>query len=277
MADLAFVAATGLGWPRAARGWKTLVRDPFQFTLTTGGSLAKLPPTYTSARTRRRAGKAEQTALKTRKSAMNTKRFVWGLVAFALPWPILGCGGGSPPAASAPATTAAAQNDITRTDNSLASTAQPAEVITEFLTALRTGDKEVAEKLLTKTAREETAKHDLTVQPPGSPDIAFEIGVTELVGEPAEEAHVQSTWREPNSEGTQVDFEIIWVLRKQTEGWRIAGMATQLVPDQDPIFLNFEDPGDMLAKWAEADQMATELAEPAVPAVGEADKPGVLR
>jgi hypothetical protein len=208
---------------------------------------------------------------------MNTKRFFRGLVAVVLAWPVIGCGGGAPPAATPPTAPATAQNGTTQPAQPTAAAPEPAEVVTEFLTALRTGDRDVAEKLLTQIARDETAKHELTVQPPGSPEIEFAIGVTELVGEPAEEAHVQSTWREPDSDGTKVDFEIIWVLRKQTDGWRIAGMATQLVPQQDPIFLNFEDPGDMLAKWAEADQLAREPAEPATPAVSEAVKPGALR
>jgi hypothetical protein len=208
---------------------------------------------------------------------MHTKRFFRGLFAVVLAWPVVGCGGGAPPAATPPTSTATAQNNTAPAAQSAVASSNPDEIVKEFLTALRTGDRDVAERLLTQIARDETAKHDLTVQPPGSPEIEFEIGITELVGEPAEEAHVQSTWREPDSDGGKVDFEIIWVLRKQSDGWRIAGMATQLVPEQDPIFLNFEDPSDMLAKWAEADELSRESAEPAAPAVTEAVNSDILR
>ena len=44
-----------------------------------------------------------------------------------------------------------------------------------------------------------------------------------------------------------VSYEIVWALRQQTDGWRIAGMATQVTPAEAPIFLNFEDPDEMLA------------------------------
>ena len=38
------------------------------------------------------------------------------------------------------------------------------------------------------------------------------------------------------------------MLRREPQGWRIAGMATKVFPDQPPLVLNFEDPADMQRK-----------------------------
>ena len=40
--------------------------------------------------------------------------------------------------------------------------------------------------------------------------------------------------------------EITWVLRRETEGWRVGGMVVNALPDWPPTLLNFEDPTDML-------------------------------
>ena len=131
--------------------------------------------------------------------------------------------------------------------------AAPDAIVKAFLDALRSGDAVVAEGLMTDTARSETAKHDLAVQPPGTPEARYQIGKIEFVSEKKDGAHVSSLWTEQNGQGAVTSYEVVWVLRKQPDGWRIAGMATQLVPDQQPVFLNFEDPADMLAKWEAAD------------------------
>lgn len=139
-----------------------------------------------------------------------------------------------------------------------ADSASPSEIVREFLSSLRDGNKRVAEGLLTQRAREETRKRDLAVQPPGTPNAKYEIQGVKYVSEAKTGAHVQSLWMEPDADGSSITYEITWVLRKQSDGWRIAGMATQLVPDERPLFLNFEDPDDMLAKWENADQALNE-------------------
>lgn len=58
---------------------------------------------------------------------------------------------------------------------------------------------------------------------------------------------MSSVWTETYPDGA-ITYEIVWVLRRQAEGWRIAGMALELLPGQPPQFLNFEDPQDMMQK-----------------------------
>lgn len=127
----------------------------------------------------------------------------------------------------------------------------PQDVVHKFLESLRSGDETVASYLLTDKAREETAKHDLVVSPPGTPSAQYQVGAIEL-SDNQNGAYVTSIWTEPDQEGADQAYEIIWVMRKQPEGWRIAGMATEIIPGEMPLFLNFEDPQDMLRKREQA-------------------------
>jgi hypothetical protein len=128
----------------------------------------------------------------------------------------------------------------------------PDRIVESFLQALRDGDDTLAESLLTTKAREETAKRNLAVQPPGTPSANFNIGKVEFVTSDRRGAHVNSVWTETDPQGNTISYEIVWALRQQQEGWRIAGMATQVAQSEPPVFLNFEDPDDMLRKWQDA-------------------------
>ena len=178
----------------------------------------------------------------------------------------VGCGaqaGGDSPQAAAPSQadspSPAPGTDQTPGSGGHAQTADiprdlaPQDVVGKFLDALRSGDENVAAELLTTTARVETAKHDLAVQPPGTPQATYRVGRVEYVTENRDGAHVTSIWTEPAGRGQKESYEIVWVMRHEPRGWRIAGMATEVVPGQAPLFLNFEDPADMLQKWRNAD------------------------
>lgn len=60
-------------------------------------------------------------------------------------------------------------------------------------------------------------------------------------------AHVATEWIDVDETGTEHSDPIIWMARLDN-GWRIAGMATEVFEDQPPLFLNFEDPEDMMRK-----------------------------
>ena len=131
-------------------------------------------------------------------------------------------------------------------------TASPAEVVTFFLDSLRAGDKTNVAATLTKKARQETSREGLVVQPIGTPDAKYEVGTVEYVGSRKDGAHVQSIWTEVDESGEKATYDVIWVLRKQETGWRIAGMATQVAEGEAPEFLNFENPREMLNKIEES-------------------------
>jgi len=129
----------------------------------------------------------------------------------------------------------------------------PDGVVNAFLAALRDGDESLAESLLTAKAREETAKQGLAVHPPGTPSASFQLGETDYVTSDKRGAHVSCTWTEQDGQDDAISYEIVWALRRQVEGWRIAGMATQVTEGGPPVFLNFEDPLEMIDKWHNAE------------------------
>lgn len=118
----------------------------------------------------------------------------------------------------------------------------PDEVVFGFLEAVRVGDVDGANALLTPAALEMTAAHDLVVAPPGSPTASFEVAeVQYVVSEGVRGAHVRSLWSDVSPEGEQATEEVVWVLSEESTGWRIMGMAAQLEAGQEPVFMNFED------------------------------------
>jgi hypothetical protein len=174
---------------------------------------------------------------------------------------LVGCGSKeSTPAASIDAK--GTGESASGTQATAAKVEPPEAVVTAFLESLRNGNDAVAGALLTDVARVETQKHGLKVQPPGTPDMTYQIGQTEMM-EP-NGAHVGSVWTNKLEDGSAESFEVIWVLRRETQGWRIAGMATPAMgPDSDPLFFNFEDPADLLQTWENAEgTLAENEAQP---------------
>jgi len=142
--------------------------------------------------------------------------------------------------------------------------ASPQLIVQNFLAALQLGDDSEISNLLTTKAKEETEKHDLVVRSPGSPNATFEVGGVEMV---SGGAYVTSLWTEPGNDGLIHQFDIIWILRQQQDGWRIAGMATGDAANEAPTYLNFEEPEEMIRIWKDADRrLATQQEEGAATA-----------
>ena len=145
--------------------------------------------------------------------------------------------------------------------------ATPQQIVTQFLQALSQGDADVVTQLLTEKARVETKKHQLAVQPPGTAAAQYQVGKVELV---EGGAYVNSIWSEPATDGNRQRYEIVWVLRSQTDGWRVAGMAARIDPNRELTYLNFEDPQEMLSKWESVDtELANRPADSNAPRVSE--------
>ncbi len=141
-------------------------------------------------------------------------------------------------------------SESTPTANATSSTPQigatPDGAVREFLQAVKDGDHTTAEQLLTPLAREKTAEYDIAVAPPGSDTASFEVLDVEQVADGG--AHVASQWTDIDQTGQPHTDTLVWMLRREPEGWRIAGMGARLFPEEPPLFLNFEDPEDMLRK-----------------------------
>ena len=182
---------------------------------------------------------------------------------------LVGCGGGEKTAETT-ATDANPQSPQTQTTvNAKAgapakpvavpATAKPEQVMAYFLDALKAGDQATTASLLTKKALDETSKRQLSVCPEATPHMQYDISQAQVLADNPDGAHVAVRWTEKYQDG-DVSYDVTWVLRKQPEGWRIAGMAMELIPGQGQEFLNFEDPDDMLAKQ----EAAMAAMEPAV-------------
>jgi hypothetical protein len=148
---------------------------------------------------------------------------------------------------------------------------EPADVVDAFLRALKSGDEQVAEGLLTTTAQIESARHNLQVKPPGTPSATYKIGQSAVCEEDETEVHVETEWTENDAEDKATTESVIFVLRHETGGWRVAGMAAYLNNHKEPSFLNFEDPADMFSvlEIAAREAAAREAAEKEAAAVEE--------
>ena len=132
-------------------------------------------------------------------------------------------------------------------------TSDPKQVVMALIEAMKSGDKEAKAALLTTKAREETAKHELSVVADPMPNTEYQIAEPAYLKNNPDGAHVSCLLTETLADGTPAEYQIVWVLRREGElGWRIAGMAVELSPGTKPQFLNFEDPLDMQNKMAAA-------------------------
>lgn len=124
-------------------------------------------------------------------------------------------------------------------------TSAPARVVAQFYDALRDGDNSAIAGLLTDKAREQTAKNGLEILSQSNSSLTYELRETEYVTDQKDGAHVASFWTETDEHGQSATSEVIWVLRKQAAGWRIAGFA-QVFSDDLPLLFDLEDPEHML-------------------------------
>ncbi|MEX0793935.1 MAG: hypothetical protein WD045_12425 [Pirellulaceae bacterium] len=131
--------------------------------------------------------------------------------------------------------------------------AEPASTIELFLESLRDGDDAITSRLLSTKAREETAKHDMVVRPPGSSTARFKVGQVVYTTDAKVSAHVESHWIDVDETGKKQSYEIVWILRRESRGWAVAGMATELFAGEAPLVMNFEKPQDMLAQQQRAE------------------------
>src|SRR5687768_283259 len=147
-----------------------------------------------------------------------------------------GCGGGTTiettaegqePAAPATAQAASVTPAPVQPAVHVPAEAPPDQVVSVFLDALKNGDTATKASLLTTKALEETTRHEFEVNPQAAPNAQYEVHQPEFVPNNPKGAHVTSVWTETFEDG-QVTYEVVWVLRRQAEGWRIAGMAIEL-------------------------------------------------
>ncbi|MFZ5833290.1 MAG: hypothetical protein ACOY3P_24640 [Planctomycetota bacterium] len=180
-----------------------------------------------------------------------TRKYAWILAASAAMM-VAGCGRQSETPATAPDDAAAMQHlsesIATNSDpTNVARLEPPAAAVAEFLEAVRTGNDEKATAMLTSVAREKAVANNGGVRPPASDTACFEVGAVQWIGDDG--ARVGSTWTDVDvGSGEPQTDEALWVLRKEADGWRIAGVAATVFDGEPPLLLNFEDPEEMQRK-----------------------------
>lgn len=134
--------------------------------------------------------------------------------------------------------------------------ADPRQTVTDFLVAVKAGDHNVATTLLSTAAQQEAWKNGLAITSEGFPDASFKISEAEIL-EGNQEAHVMTVWDNVREFGGQNEFECVWLLRNESHGWCVYGMAMRLeVEPPQPLVFNFENQPEMQRRqaWA-AEQM----------------------
>ncbi len=127
--------------------------------------------------------------------------------------------------------------------------ASPKEIVAMLFEALKKGDRETVEGLLSPVARKEMPKYGLKVEPLGSPDGQYQITKVEFPKGKSDTAYVACIWKEPRPNGTIDAAEVVWVVRKQSgDQWRITGMAVES-PQKQLVFFDFERPDEMIREW----------------------------
>jgi hypothetical protein len=128
----------------------------------------------------------------------------------------------------------------------LAQTNTPEKAVSVFLEAVRKGDDERAAGMFTPLAREKAAGMGIQVAPKGSDTASFQVGKVDYLAEDG--ARVQSTWTDLDKDSKPRTDKITWMVRKEAEGWRVAGMATEVFEGKPPLLLDFENPQETMQK-----------------------------
>jgi hypothetical protein len=160
----------------------------------------------------------------------------------------LGCGKSDPAGSSAgPSAVDGGGQPATSTDPaSVAKLDGPAKAVFEFLDAVRAGNDAKATQMLTSLARTKAAEMNRTVRPPASDTARFQVGHVEHLGNDG--ARVACAWTDLDEHGQPQTDEALWMVRREAEGWRIAGVAATVFPGEPPLLLDFEKPEEMVQK-----------------------------
>ncbi|MGQ9605956.1 MAG: hypothetical protein ACUVTW_07115 [Thermogutta sp.] len=168
-------------------------------------------------------------------------------------WLVLpGCGG--PANAPKPAATGDQESSVPQSratanaaDETADNTGDPISATKVFLEAVRTGDDEKVVAMFTQLARQQAGELNRQFAPVGSDTARYEVSdKVEYLAEDG--ARVMSTWTDLGADGKPRSDEIMWMLRKEPNGWRIAGMAAVIFPGEPPLLLDFENMKETLRK-----------------------------
>ena len=118
-------------------------------------------------------------------------------------------------------------------------TSEPAAAVAVFLEALRRGDDDKILEMYTVRAREQATGRNEHFAPRGSDTAQFQVGQVEYLDQDG--ARVACTWTDLDQDGQTHTLEFVWMVRREPQGWRVAGMAATPFPGEPPVLLDFEN------------------------------------
>ncbi len=174
---------------------------------------------------------------------MNARAWIMGLAAISAA--AIGCsksdGDSEKVTHLGPSDTTNVSHNAMATTTKFSQKETPDKAVIQFLQAAKAGDQHRLATLMTEKAREVTEKHNVNFELETYRDASFDVGEYEYLTPDKDSAHVACKWTDRDAEGEAFTHDVIWVLRKEDEGWRVAGMITRPFPDEQPVAFDYED------------------------------------
>lgn len=149
----------------------------------------------------------------------------------------------------------------------------PEGTVFTFLQAIRAGDDTQTTAMLTPLARQKLAETKIPLTPHATDTAQFELGDVQRLADDG--ARVLFEWTDNGKDGTPQTDEAMCMVRKEAEGWRVAGMAVKVIEGKPLLLLDFEDPKETVRKLQVLQEQIAAMAEPdnqATEKVGKAEK-----
>jgi hypothetical protein len=156
----------------------------------------------------------------------------WRLLLACFLLPLVGCTRSRGPSEH-PATSISENPEADSTD-----TSEPARAVTVFFDALLRGDDEGVLQMYTARAREQIAQVD-SFGPKASDTAEFEASEVEYLAEDG--ARVACRLTDLDQDGKRHTFELVCAVRRESKGWRVAGIAVYPGPGEKPVIFDFEN------------------------------------
>ena len=113
-----------------------------------------------------------------------------------------------------------------------------------FVRYLSTGNRSMAEQMLTPSALTTTSRAELQLEPVGGPSAVYEMDTPRYATNKKKLCQIDCSIVD-EMDGEAVTTELTWICRMQKDGWRIAGMMVEVTPDQPKDYLSFENVEDV--------------------------------
>lgn len=149
-----------------------------------------------------------------------------------------------PTTSVAPDKTEVATSPATAANELPPADADPAAICQRFMDFLKSGNRIAAENLLTRSALTNTSKAGLQLEPMGGPTATYEVKETRYATIEKKLAQVDCEIVE-NVGGEEIRSPLTWLVRKQTSGWRVAGLLLSAEPGSPVDLLSFENIQDV--------------------------------